>query len=75
MTFPDAEYWNNSVTHSRTIAGNLPNHSSNDLKYYEIPLRAAIPVLAGGIGVRFADLARPMAATLAGRNEGIGLPC
>lgn len=72
---PELEYWNSSVRGSRTIAGNLPNHSSNAVKYCEFPLRAAIPVLAGGVDIRSFGLARLMAATPMSRNEGIKLPC
>ncbi|EJN01611.1 hypothetical protein [Phyllobacterium sp. YR531] len=72
---PELEYWNSSVKGSRAIAENLPNHSSNAMKYSEIPLRAAISVLAGGVDVRFYGLARSNAATPVGRSEGIKLPC
>lgn len=71
---PEPEYWAKSIE-GRTIAGNLPNHGSNDLKYSTIPLRAAIQVLTGGVEIRSAGLARPVAATMASRNEGIELPC
>ncbi|MEI4480704.1 MULTISPECIES: hypothetical protein [unclassified Phyllobacterium] len=72
---PDLEYWNNSAKRSRTIAGNLPNHGSNDLKYSTIPLRAAIRVLTGGVEIRSAVTARLAAATMASPSEGIKLPC
>jgi hypothetical protein len=70
-----SEYYGSSRKNSRTIAENLPNHSLNDMQYYKIPLRAAIPVLAGGVDIRFAGRARFYAATPVSRNEGIKLPC
>lgn len=72
---PEPEYWASSVKRSRTIAENLPNHGSNDLKYSTIPLRAAIKVLTGGVDIRSALLARLAAATMMSRIEGIKLPC
>ncbi|MHC1548883.1 hypothetical protein [Phyllobacterium sp. K27] len=71
---PELEYWANSLE-GRTIAGNLPNHGSNDLRYSDIPLRATMMVLAGGVEIRSAVPARAVAATTANRNEGIKLPC
>ncbi len=72
---PKRQDWGSYIRDSRTIAGNLPNHGSNDLTYSDIPLRAAMMVLAGGVDTRSATLARPVIATMVSRNEGIKLPC
>ena len=71
---PVFEYCDVSTASGRTIAGNTPNDSLNAMQVLMIPLRAAIPMLAGGIDVP-AYLARDKAATQAVRSEGSTLPC